>query len=164
MSQENDWRDVRGYEGLYIVSSNGEILRTKKYNNSKDTPRKAPLTHGYPRVGLSKNGIVHYHLVHRLVADAFIGIKDKQIINHLDGNRENCRLENLEICDYSRNEWHKRHVLGKSTRPNFTKLSTDSVANIRQRLANGETGASIARHYNVSKSLISQIRRGHIWR
>lgn len=164
MSQENDWRDVRGYEGLYIVSSNGEILRTKKYNNSKDTPRKAPLTHGYPRVGLSKNGLVSYHLVHRLVADAFIGIKDGQIVNHLDGDRSNCRLDNLEICDYSRNEWHKRRVLGKNTRPNFTKLSPDAAADIRRQLADGETGLSLAKRYSVSKSLISQIKHRSIWR
>lgn len=164
MHTNTEWRDVRGYEGLYVINSNGEVFRTKKYNNSKDAPRKAPLTHGYPRVGLSKNGLVRYHLVHRLVADAFIGIQDGQIVNHLDGDQSNCRLDNLEVCDYSRNEWHKRHVLGKNTRPNFTKLCPDAVTDIRQRLANGETGISLAKRYGVSKGLISQIKHGSIWR
>lgn len=164
MTTETTWKPVRGYEGLYAVNQIGQVIRTKPYNNSTGKPLASPLAHGYPRVGLSKNGFVSYHLVHRLVADAFIGIKDGQIVNHIDGNPGNPRLENLEVCDYSRNEWHKRHVLMKNSRPSFTKLTPQIVESIRNELAAGAKGKSLAAKYAVSRSLISQVKRRQVWR
>lgn len=156
------WVPAKGFEDLYAVSSLGNIIRTKKYNNSKG-PLKPQLRSGYFKVSLSRDSKPCQMLLHRLVADSFWGIPEGMVINHLNGIRTDNRLENLEICTMTRNEWHKRHILRKNARPSFTKLSVEKAAEIRQQLADGNSGKSLAARYGVCESTISQIRKGIIW-
>jgi hypothetical protein len=98
-----EWRDVVGYEGLYMVSDFGMVLNVVMLNILTDTPN----TDGYPEVSLLKDGKVKKKRVHRLVAEAFIpNPENKPVVNHLDETRWNNRVNNLEWATVSENINH----------------------------------------------------------
>ena len=87
------WKDIKDYEGLYQVSNLGRVKRITTGRVLK------PLKHanGYLMVKLSKNSIVYTKTVHRLVAEAFIpNPEHKPEINHIDENKTNNNVSNLE--------------------------------------------------------------------
>ena len=89
-------KDVVGYEGLYAVTSEGEVYsyKSKKFLEPKCEKK------GYLIVGLYKNGNRKYFRVHRLVAEAYIPNPEKlPQVNHKDENKANNCLQNLEWCD-----------------------------------------------------------------
>ena len=95
-----EWKPIKDYEGLYEVSNDGRIRRLRFTNGSHDFEKirecKQTLnTWGYMTVNLSKNGKVNTKRVHKLVANAFLGESNLQI-DHIDGNKQNNRLDNLE--------------------------------------------------------------------
>ena len=96
------WKDIPNYEGLYQVSNLGDIKSLYNYRKySILTPR---LKRGYYTVGLRKNGIRKWHLVHRLVASAFIMNPDNlPQVNHKNEIKTDNRAENLEWCSVSYN-------------------------------------------------------------
>lgn len=97
-----EWRDIKGYEGLYQVSNTGKV-RNISYNYQL---RLYCRPDGYEQVILCKNGKVKAFRVHRLVAEAFIpNINDLPEVNHKDENKLNNYYENLEWCDslYNKN-------------------------------------------------------------
>jgi hypothetical protein len=161
---EEVWKPVKGFEALYSVSSMGNVVRTVKYNNSTDAPLKPQKRSGYLKVTLCSMGKPRQILLHRLVADTFLGIPDGMVVNHINGITTDCRLTNLEVCSMSRNEWHKRHVLKKNSRPSFTKLTVEKASAIRRDLRAGASGVSLAAKYGVCKSNISQIKNGKNWK
>lgn len=93
------WKDVIGYEGLYVVSNFGNVKNSKSNRMLKQENAK-----GYKRVTLRKNNTARHFTVHRLVATAFLeNPYDYPCINHIDENTSNNRLDNLEWCTYSYN-------------------------------------------------------------
>lgn len=87
------WKDIKGYEGLYQVSSLGRIRRDGRVLK---TP---PDSNGYCITVLCKNGIRNTQKVHRLVAEAFLEkTSDGTEINHIDECKQNNRVDNLEWC------------------------------------------------------------------
>ena len=90
-----EWRDIKGYEGLYKINTSGEIISLK--TNTK--LRFFKNNKVYYRVGLSKNNHEKKYLVHRLVAETFIpnplNLPD---VNHKDENPLNINCDNLEWC------------------------------------------------------------------
>ena len=96
-----EWKDIKGYEGLYQISNKG---RVKSLGNNKTRKEKIlkenKNTDGYSEVTLCKNGKCKKYRVHRLVAEAFIPTSDKSLcVNHKDENKSNNCVENLEWCD-----------------------------------------------------------------
>lgn len=95
-----EWRDVVGYEGIYEVSNMGNVRNKKTLRIIKPFISY----HNYVRVPLRKNGKDRKRFLHRLVADAFIpNPENKEIVNHINGNKQDNRIENLEWCTYSEN-------------------------------------------------------------
>lgn len=95
------WKDVKEYEGLYQVSNLGRVKSVRK-NVIMSTPKN--LKDGYLRVNLKRNGSQKQCLVHRLVATAFIeNPNNLPFINHMNEDKCDNRIENLEWCDKSYN-------------------------------------------------------------
>lgn len=109
------WKDVPGYEGMYLVSDEGDVIslpreiKGKNKNGEMIIKRKGkkikPHLRGkgglfYPAVTLSKDGESKAYSIHRLVAIAFIpNPENLPEVNHVDENPLNCRADNLEWCD-----------------------------------------------------------------
>lgn len=97
---EEIWKDVKNYEGLYQVSNLG---RVKSLGNNRSRKEKILKPHttkaGYLMVGLYKNGKGKDFLLHRIVAMEFIpNPNNYPQCNHLDENKKNNCVENLEWC------------------------------------------------------------------
>lgn len=93
-----EWKDVVGYEGYYMVSNYGNIISLHSNNVKQLRLRKK---RGYNYVVLYINGVKHQEAVHRLVANAFIINTNPFLteVNHIDENPSNNCVNNLEWCD-----------------------------------------------------------------
>ena len=106
------WKNIEGFD--YVISSYGRVrhIRFKKCLNDRLS------NGGYNRVSLYKDGIQKNYLVHRLVANAFITNNDnKPQVNHIDGDKLNNNIENLEWSTASENQIHRCDILKKGVRP-----------------------------------------------
>ena len=96
-----EWRDIKCYEGLYKVSNYGRVKSTKNNIILKNIVSK-----GYFQVSLHNKGRKNFK-VHRLVGLIFIPNPKKLLeINHIDGNKLNNRIDNLEWCTRQENQIH----------------------------------------------------------
>ena len=106
------WKSVKGYDGIYSVNEDGIIKREEHIAKNKNgymrikervcTQRRS--YHGYMRVDLSKNGKAKRYYVHRIVYEAFMGnIPKGYEINHIDENKSNNNISNLELCTHIQN-------------------------------------------------------------
>ena len=108
------WRDIEGYEGLYQVSNLGNIkslaFGPKNHPNVQPQERLLKISKsstGYMHVQLYKEGISSTKLVHKLVASTFIDNPyNKPEVNHIDSNRTNNNVENLEWVTRTENMRH----------------------------------------------------------
>lgn len=100
------WKDVVGYEGLYQASNLGSI------RNCKGRIRSAfDDGHGYLSLSLYKNGHGQNLKVHRIIASAFIDNPElKATVNHIDGDKKNNNVNNLEWASYSENHKHAYRI------------------------------------------------------
>lgn len=99
------WKAIKGYEGLYQVSNTGKV-RSLNYKCSGKIKELSPGDNGlgYLQVNLYKEGKCKRFKVHRLVVQAFIGeIPKGLVVNHKDENPQNNNVDNLEICTYEYN-------------------------------------------------------------
>lgn len=158
--------DVPGYEGLYQITTNGEL-----YSKATNKRRKTEVSrNGYERVCLWRDGKAKHYSIHRIVALAFIPNPDNlDMINHIDGNKLNNTVTNLEWCNASQN---MRHAYAN----NLVSLKTRKVAQYTKNLTliriwNGITEASKAlkiNHANIVTVCQQTTNRryagGYIWR
>jgi len=168
------WKEIPGYEGLYAVSSTGQIKSlsryiTRTYRGQEITQRLSGRvlkpnvnTRGYRYVVLRRNGRSETREIHRLVALAFLPppvVRGSQV-RHLDGNRLNNDLNNLEWGTASQNQLDLYTYRGYHHR-----LTAEDATDIRNRLAAGETGRNLAREFGVRETTISSIkhRRHFAW-
>ena len=87
------WKDIIGYEGLYQVSNFGRIKSLRQNRIMKSSPNEK----GYLKIGLTKGKEYKTKKVHRLVAQAFIPNPENKLeINHINHIRNDNRVENLE--------------------------------------------------------------------
>ena len=119
------WRPVKGFEDRYEVSNDGQIRSLDTVLNCRGTgtrihkgkilPQRANCR-GYITVNLCKDSKMHTKLVHRLVAEAFIpNIFGKPQVNHIDGNKKNNSITNLEWVTNAENA-AKAKALREATR------------------------------------------------
>lgn len=103
MSEE--WRDIKGYEGLYQVSNLGRVksLRYKRGKQEKILDGWIS-KEGYRKVSFYKDNKRKDYLVHRLVAESFIpNPNNKPFIDHIDTNRTNNKIDNLRWATQKEN-------------------------------------------------------------
>ncbi len=157
------WKPVVGYEGLYEVSSLGNvkgvdrILSNGHCWNGKRL-KGGKFSNGYDFVCLRKNGVARNELVHRLVAQSFIPNPiDCKVVNHIDGDKSNNRLENLEWITHSENQEHAVKIGLRRT-----KLSKKILEYVKEQVAKGRSQQDISEELGVSQVLISQALLGKL--
>ena len=125
-----EWRDIEGFEGKYQVSNMGRVKSLNYNHTGKERILKAGKSNiGYLQVDLCKDGKGKSYKIHRLVAQAFIpNPENYNEINHVDENKENNRVENLEWCDRSYNcNYGTRNKKSAEKRRNDLKMSKPVV-------------------------------------
>lgn len=155
------WIDIKGFEGLYMVSDLGNIKSYKREENFL-TPRV--LTKGYLGVILYKDRKPTAFKVHRLVAINFIpNPENKAQVNHKDGNKHNNKISNLEWATNSENMRHSISmglVNQRGENHAQAKLNAIDVFNI---IKSKNSKSDLARQYNVTPATICSIFKGRSW-
>ena len=138
---EEEFRSVKDYEGIYVVSNLGNVKRLAKtattakgsrtYKEKMSKPNLGNI--GYLRVGLSKKGKQKIRNTHQIVAEAFLGhIPNgmKSVIDHIDNNPLNNNLNNLQIITQRQNSTKDRKGSSEYVGVNWHKASKKWQANI----------------------------------
>lgn len=175
---QEQWKPIQGYEGIYEVSSLGEVRRLpsvvhrgggflaqKKGRIIK--PWKSGQV-GYLAVALSHENNQQKVTIHRLVCEAFNGPapSPNHVVAHGDGNHLNNRADNLRWATQTDNNRDKiSHGTSlKGAENHRAKLNESSVAAIRKMYANGLiSGVKIAKLFNISPATVSLITRRKLW-
>lgn len=169
---EIKWQPVLGYLGYY-VSNYGDVKGVylnrkqkilKKYK-MKRFDRVVRDGNFYEQVSLSCRGKVVKRLVHRLVAEAFIGLPPKMCVNHKDGKKYNNHLSNLEVVTESQNKKHASTLglMSHGEQRYNSKLNRSSVIKIKK--SKGQIDQkTLAHRYGISQPVISRIQNKLIWK
>jgi len=166
------WKDIKGYEGLYQVSNMGRVKsleRTVTRKNGRKLPVKERILqptknfNGYLLVNLYDTSSKLKRIsIHRLVCEAFHeNPKNKPCVNHIDENKTNNTVCNLEWCTYEENLKH-------GTRP--TRIAKANIKNkskpVGQYTTDGklikvwQSVSEVQRQLGFTKQSISQAARG----
>ncbi len=170
-----EWRPILGHEGLYEVSGLGRIRsfdrRIKGRNGTLKRLRgviykNARTKRGYETVMLVKDEKWKGNLVHRLVASAFIENRlNLPQVNHIDGNKTNNHVSNLEWVDNLTNHRKAAEIglLAHGERHYHAKLSNKDVEAICSLFGKTKQ-VEIAKRFNISVSVVSSIKSRAAWR
>ena len=167
MLNQEVWKDIKDYEGFYQVSNLGRVKSLPR-NGTIKTSRilKQNIVCGYCQVTLQKQGNKSYKKVHRLVAEAFIlNLENKREVNHIDGNKRNNVVKNLEWVTTSENQLHSCYVLKNNVRP--VKQFTKSNKLIKEWNSIAEAGRKLRIHSSDIGSCCLGHRKtagGYVWK
>ena len=157
------YKDIKNYEGLYQVNKNGDVYSVKRNIILKQCKDRR----GYQLVGLYKNGRVKTMQVHRLVLLTFNPIDTFKYVNHINGIKDDNRLENLEWCTDSENKKHS-YAMGLHSQEgennSASKLTWDIVRKIRTLRETGLSYSKIALKFGISKGNVIAIIQEKTWK
>jgi hypothetical protein len=167
------WKDIEGFEN-YEVSNLSNVRRKKgtshlKSKNLKGTPDKD----GYIRVNLKVKQKSNTKYLHRLIAESFIpNSENKPQVNHINGIKNDNRIENLEWCTLSENRRHaydtglQNSLSIRGEKNNFSKLNKKDIIFIRENYnkKEGRTNKYFAKKYKVSEGCIRSITSKTNWK
>ena len=173
------WKEIIGSREIYEISTLGNV-RTKDREGARGrhisghylTPHDN--SNGYLRCDMNITGSPKAYFVHRLVASLFIpNPENKPFVNHIDGNKHNNDVNNLEWCTKSENEKHawetclKTDTATKGELHGMHKLKACDVRYIRENhVRNGGTmkTGELAKIFSVNPQTITEIVSNRIWR
>ena len=164
------WKDIPGFEGLYQVSNLGRVKSLPKktwngrgyYVSTEKILKPNTLAKGYYQVELKRDSQRCCLQVHRLVAITFIqnpNPSEYNQVNHLDGNKQNNRVDNLEWCNNGMNQRHAwatglQKVSGKAGRPKrAVVLSKGGENKVFKSIAEATRFLGLKRNTNLIKVL-----------
>lgn len=173
---EEIWKDIEGYEGLYQISNLGRIRSLDRVVVTKRNTRtnlKGMLLKstkdrdGYLQVVLSKQSKLTTVKVHRVVAKHFIdNPENKTQINHLNGVKNDNRVENINWCTNSENNKHAYDTNLKKPRGKWISLDWNAKKVEQYDLKNNficsyDSIAKASNALGISKTSISRCCSGH---
>lgn len=171
-----EWRSAPGYEGLYSVSSLGEVVRNPsvldvqtRWGHVMQVRRKGrPVkqyvgSDGYKYVTLCKDGVAKKHRVSRLVLTAFVGAGTGLEAAHRDHDRSNNTLSNLEWATRVVNEAQKTDA-GRRPYATRRRHTDEDVATMRSLRAQGKKLKFIAALFSSTESAVCDICKGRVWK
>lgn len=177
---EEIWKDIIGFEGVYQISNSGRlksldrILTFMRLGKIDYIKRKSRIlnpglnTGGYYHVKLTFGNKKEVHRVHRLVALHFLDNPDSlNIVNHIDSDKTNNRVNNLEWCTEEHNRNHARNIFNDSVYGESckkSKLTEEQVREIKRNGMQDKSCVEIGSLYNVSEDTIRRILNGKSWR
>lgn len=154
-------KEIVGYKG-YFVSSLGFVV-----GKTGHALKESKAGRGYPTVALSCDGVVKTFYVHRLVAGHFLlnGL-NKKTVNHIDGNKENNHVSNLEWLSYSENNQHAvdSGLKGSGERHYNSKLIEEMVVELKATYDSDKAYKYYGDIYGVSKATIRDVIVGNTWK
>ena len=172
------WKDIPGFKDSYQVSNMGRVRsvdRVVTYKNGRVGKHRGRVlkpgvnTRGYEYLALYNDTGRNNKTIHRLVLETFkphVNMIDLQV-NHIDGDKLNNHLTNLEWVTARDNMLHAYDmglIKKRSEDSHYAKLSNVDVLEILQRLDNGELQRDIALDYGVGRRCITDINTGATWR
>ena len=167
-----EWKDVKGYEGLYQVSGMGRVKSIDRIDCAnrklKGIILKQCETRGhYLMVGLSKDGIIKCYRVNRLVALAHIANEDDSMlqVGHIDDDKQNNNVNNLYWTDSKENNTHNnKHLMliDKISKSIIGICDGDTVI-FKSSIDAGKNGFNASAIRNCLIGL-AKTHRGYIWK
>lgn len=161
-----EWKEIEGFEE-YHISNLGRVKSFKRYTEGKIMSLNMT-KQGYYHVIFYSNKILKGMKVHRLVASAFIpNPENKPQVNHIDGNKYNNVVSNLEWSTASENQFHAIELgLSTSSKGNKhgrSKLTEELVIDILER-GKWSSYETIAKSYGVDRKTIEDILKRKKWK
>jgi hypothetical protein len=163
---EEVFMPINGTLGKYEISNKGKVKSYFFQGRLRKTPKilKPGLSHGYWTIVICIDKKRHTASIHRLLAEHFIlNPHNHKVINHIDGNRQNNELSNLEWCTYSQNSQHGIDFLSnqhgsKHHKAKFSEI--DILKILIMRYQKGMSAYEIASHMNATGPAIVNICAG----
>lgn len=165
-----NWKPISGFEGLYEVSTTGEVRSMITTSSRRKGTIKPHVKNGYLAITLYSKGKLKHFYIHRLVANAFIPTQEgKKEVNHIDCNKFNNCVENLEWCNRKQNLKHSYDNGLKRQGENHGghKLTEAEVLQIRKEYVKGDKEHSLhalGKKYGVNWCTIQAIIKRRLWK
>lgn len=166
-------KDIPGYEGLYAITKNGAVWSYPKTTRNRGKWLGQRENLGYMLVTLCKEKTIKTMRVHRLVAITYLSNPNNYPqINHLDGDKANNHVSNLEWCDAFRNQRHQLLLYGFNStekhkdvgRKNGAinakkrrKITFQQAQEIRKLVKSGVKQKVFCDKYNLNHAIVSNI-------
>jgi len=169
------WKYIEGYESCYSISNFGRVKslartinqKNRKYKTKERIMSQCICHKGYHRVRLNLNGTGKNKTIHRLIAEAFIpNLYNLPMVNHIDGNKSNNAISNLEWCTAKNNSEHARdnnltaNLKGekhpRSTIDDIQALTIETFFN-KDKSSRKYTAKQLSKFFNTSRGVVASV-------